>query len=146
MALAILFAVSAVAMAQTGAPPAAAENVDDAELEQFARALQGIQVAQQEIQLEMQQVVQGSPLGEERFNEIHEVVNTTGNVPDNANDAEVEQYSAVVEELGTIQQDLQLEMASIVEDNEMEVERFNAIVMAIQQDEQIWNRVQDLMN
>jgi hypothetical protein len=142
----VFLAASAMVAAQTGAPPAAAENVNDAELEQFAQALQGIQVAQQEIQVEMQQIVQESPLGEERFNEIHEVVNTTGNVPDNANDTEIEHYGAVVEELGAIQQNLQLEMATIVEENDMEVERFNAIVMAIQQDEQIWNRVQEMMN
>ena len=132
--------------AQTGQPPTPAQNVDDSEIEQFAEALQAIQVAQQQVQEDMQDIVQESTLGEERFNEIHETVNTTGDVPGNADEAEVQDYNMIVQELSEIQQNLQMEMATIVQDTGMDVERFNAIVMAIQQDESMWERVQDYMN
>lgn len=144
---AILLLLAAVAVsAQTRQPPAPAESVDDVELEQFAEALQAIQVAQQQVQMDMQEAVQGSTMGEERFNEIHESVNTSGEVPGDADEAEIQDYQVIVQELSEIQQDLQMEMATIVEDAGMEVERFNAIVMAIQQDESLWQRVQEVIN
>ncbi|WP_076489121.1 DUF4168 domain-containing protein [Alkalispirochaeta americana] len=126
--------------------PAPAADVSGAEIEQFAQALQGIQGAQEEIQQDMQRIVGGSSLGEERFGEIHDSVNTTGDVPGDASEGEVESYSAIVQELSAVQQDLQMQMASIVEEQGLDVERFNAIVMAIQQDEQLWERVQGSMN
>lgn len=143
---ALTLALSGIAFAQTGQPPTPAENVGDAELEQFAQALQTIQGAQQDAQMEMQEIVQSSALGQERFNEIHETVNTTGEMPANVGDSEAQDYSVIVEELSTMQQDLQMEMATIVQDAGMEVERFNAIVMAIQQDEELWQRIQQIMN
>ncbi|TVR74019.1 MAG: DUF4168 domain-containing protein, partial [Spirochaetaceae bacterium] len=115
-------------------------------LEQFAQALQTIQEAQQDVQMEMQEIVHGSVLGEERFNEIHETVNTTGEMPGNVDESEAQNYNTIVQELSTVQQDLQIEMATIVEDSGMEVERFNSIVMAIQQDEELWQRIQEIMN
>lgn len=145
----LLLAGGVMVSAQTGDPgqaPAPATNVDNVELEQFAEALQGIQTAQEEVQQEMQEVVEASPLGQDRFNEIHEVVNTTGDVPGDVDDTEVESYSAIVQELSGIQQDLQMQMATIVEENGMDVERFNSIVMAVQQDEEMWQRVQQAMN
>lgn len=142
----LTIAMTGLAFGQTGQPPAPAENVDDAELQQFAQALNSIQTAQQEVQIEMQEIVAASPMGEERFNEIHETVNTTGEMPGNANEAETQDYQQIVQELSTVQQDLQVEMATIVQDTGMEVERFNSIVMAIQQDEDLWQRIQQIMN
>ncbi len=145
--LAVIFAFAGVGLvsAQTGQPPEPAQDVSDAELQQFAVALQSIQDAQQQVQEDMQVIVQDSALGEERFNEIHETVNTTGDMPADANESEMQDYQMVVQELSEVQQDLQMEMATIVEDAGMEVERFNAIVMAIQQDEELWQRIQQLM-
>lgn len=143
---ALIMVVSGLAFAQTGQPPAPAEDVGEAELEQFAQALQTIQEAQQDVQMEMQEIVHGSALGEERFNEIHETVNTTGEMPGNVDESEAQNYNTIVQELSTVQQDLQIEMATIVEDSGMDVERFNSIVMAIQQDEGLWQRIQEIMN
>lgn len=142
----LILALSGVAVAQTGQPPAPAEDVAEQELEQFAQALQSIQAAQQDVQLEMQEIIRASTLGEERFSEIHETVNSTGDMPGNARESEAEDYSTIVQELSVVQQDLQVEMASIVQDSGMEVERFNSIVMAIQQDEELWGRIQQIMN
>lgn len=141
--LALVFVGGVSAQAEQPAP---ASEVSGAEVEQFAQALQGIQGAQEEVQQDMERIVGGSSLGEERFGEIHDAVNTTGDVPGDASEGEVESYSAIVQELSAIQQDLQMQMASIVEDHGLDVERFNAIVMAIQQDEQLWERVQASMN
>lgn len=141
-----LVLVAVVAMAtpvfaqnQSGSP-----DVTDQELESFVAALQEVQTVQQQMATQSQESVQSSEMGEERFQELYQA-RQSGSEPDNAaTDAENEEFEQLMAEIQGIQQDSNEAMVEAVEEEGLGVQRFNEIAQAVQQDQSLMQRMQEM--
>lgn len=138
------------AMAQTPPPQQVPQqqqqqevNVTDAELEKFAEAYQGIQVANQDAQKKMIAVVEGEDLEIGTFNEIHQARMQNQQVE--ATDEDLERHARAVEKIEKMQPEIQAEMEEIITDADLTVERYQQIATAMQNDPQLQQRLQEIM-
>lgn len=121
-----------------------ATDVSDQELESFVSALQEVQAVQQEMATESQESVQGSDMGEERFQELYQA-RQSGSEPANAaTDAENQEFEELMADIQAIQQESNEAMVEAVEDEGLEVQRFNEIAQAVQQDQSLMQRMQEM--
>lgn len=127
------------AQSQSGSP-----EVTDQELESFVAALQEVQEVQQQMATESQESVQSSDMGEARFQELYQA-RQSGSEPANAaTDAENEEFERLMAEIQGIQQDSNQAMVEAVQEEGLEVQRFNEIAQAVQQDQSLMQRMQEL--
>lgn len=137
------------AMAQTPPPQQVPQqqqqevNVTDAELEKFAEAYQGIQVANQDAQKKMIAVVEGEDLEIGTFNEIHQARMQNQQVE--ATDEDLERHARAVEKIEKMQPEIQAEMEEIITDADLTVDRYQQIATAMQNDPQLQQRLQEIM-
>lgn len=118
-------------------------NVTDAELEKFATAYQGIQLANQDAQKKMIATVEEQDLDIEKFNEIHQA--RMQNQEIDATKEELEKHAKAVENLDKLQPEIQSQMEQIVTDAGLTVERFEQINQAMQSNPEILQRLQAIM-
>jgi len=148
VAVALLLVFSAPAMAQMpdlGQQPEI-EQVTDDELNRFVTALQLVEEIQIETQATMSEAIEARGMSEQRFSEIHSVQqNPEMDLGDDISDAEEEAYEVVLAELIEVQQSAQQDMQSAVAGEGFDVQRFNEIIMAIQQDPQLAQQVQEML-
>lgn len=119
-------------------------ELEDDELERFAEALVDVQMIQQEAQVEVQEVIDDSPLSIERFQEIYqgEMAPEMGEV-----DVDDDEQLAFDEALDTIEQieiDAAAEMEAAVDDQDLDVERFNLLAQAIPQDPELSQELNEI--
>lgn len=131
----------------TQATPQQQENqqieVSDAELEKFAQAYQGIQVANQEAQREMISVVEDHDLDVKTFNEIHQAKMENRNVT--ASEEDQEKHREAVTEIEAMQPEIQSNMEEIITNQGLTVERYQEIAIAMQDDPQLQQRLQQIL-
>ncbi|MFW5811839.1 MAG: DUF4168 domain-containing protein [Alkalispirochaetaceae bacterium] len=136
------FGVASVA-AQSGMDSDAPE-VSGEELEQFAAALEEVETIRQDMVETTQGAVADSSLDESRFQELYRA-ETGGPAPSSApSDSEEEEFEALMGELEEIQQESNDQMVEAVEDEGLDVQRFNRIAQAIQQDPELQERFEEL--
>lgn len=139
--------VGSTAMAQTPQLPPQQQqqqvNVTDAELEKFAEAYQGIQVAQQEAQKKMIAAVeeQGMEIG--TFNEIHQAKMQNQEVE--ASQDDLQKHAKAVEKIEKMQPAIQEGMEEIITDADLTVERYEQIAGAMQTNPELIQRLQKIM-
>ncbi len=109
-------------------------NPNSQEFVDFAEAMRGVQEVQETVNMEIDSIIAQTPLGEERFLEVYQEVQATGNVPEHLDQQEVMVYQEAMNEINEIQMASQEEMVAIVDDAGLSVTRFNEIVMALQED------------
>ncbi|MFW5695714.1 MAG: DUF4168 domain-containing protein [Alkalispirochaeta sp.] len=144
VALVAMAFVSAPVFAQMQSQDAPATDVSDQELESFVAALEEVQEVQQDMATESQESVQGSDMGEERFQELYQA-RQSGSEPANAaSDAEDEEFDELMEDIQAIQEESNAAMVEAVEDEGLDVQRFNEIAQAIQQDQSLMQRMQEM--
>lgn len=137
------------AMAQTPPPQQVPQQqqqevkVTDAELEKFAEAYQGIQVANQDAQKKMIAVVEGEDLEIGKFNEIHQAKMQNQQVE--ASNEEIQRHARAVEKIEKMQPEIQAEMEEIITDADLTVERYQEIATAMQNNPQLQQRLQQIM-
>ncbi len=149
--LAALF-VTPVAAQQEGfddpmqQPEAPQVDVDSAELDQFADAMNEVQEIQIDSQTRIESEIDASELDQQRFQEIHSAaINPQVEAPEDISDAEQAAYDDLLDDLVNVEQEAQEEMQMAVQDAGLDVERFNEIATAIQQDDELWQRLQERM-
>lgn len=146
----IVAAMSATpAFAQTQAMPQQQQqqvdvDVSDDELSKFANAYKQVQVLGQQAQQEMATAVQDEGMDIERFNEIHQASMNPQQESDATSD-EMEKHGKVVEKLDKMQGDFQSKLQKAVENQDMDMERFEQISMALQSDTELQQRLQEMM-
>lgn len=118
-------------------------TVTDAELEKFATAYQGIQLANQDAQKKMIAAVEDQDLEIEKFNEIHQAKMQNQKV--DASKEELEKHAKAVETLDKLQPEIQAQMEKIITDAGLTVERFEQITTAMQTNPEILQRLQKIM-
>lgn len=143
-----LFAGSTV-MAQTPQLPPQQQqqpqeiNVTDAELEKFAEAYQGIQVAQQEAQKKMIAAVEEQDMEIGAFNEIHQAKMQNQEV--DASQEDLQKHAKAVEKIEEMQPAIQAEMEEIITDADLTIERYEQIAGAMQTNPELIQRLQKIM-
>ncbi len=122
------------------------EDVSDEELDRFVDALQVVEEIQIETQTAMTDAIEAEGMSEQRFSEIHNAQqNPEMDLGDEISEAEEQAYESVLAELMEVQQGAQQEMQDAVSDEGFDVQRFNEIIMAIQQDQELAQRVQEML-
>ncbi|HSI68743.1 MAG TPA: DUF4168 domain-containing protein [Gillisia sp.] len=118
-------------------------NVTDAELEKFAEAYQGIQVAQQEAQKKMISAVeeQGMEIG--AFNDIHQAKMQNQEVE--ASQEDLQKHAKAVEKIEQMQPAIQAEMEEIITGADLTIEKYEQIAAAMQTNPELLQRLQKIM-
>ena len=129
-----------------GEAPATIE-VGDSELMQFVEALREVERVQITTQEDMLAVLDDQGISTERFNEVYQAEQSPEFELDRPlSDDEENRYRAAEQELQLIQQQAQVQMSQAVEDEGLEIDRFNEIYVALTQDPELQQRVQQLIN
>ena len=121
-------------------------EVSESDLERFAVAIQQIQAIEQQAQAQMIEAIEAQGLTLERFNEIAQSQQDPamqGQVDVSGEEAEI--FNQAVERISGIQQEAQLEMETAVEQEGLNVEEFNLIAQAVQQDPSLQQRVMEML-
>ncbi len=118
-------------------------EVSDAELTKFAKAYQGIQMAEQESQKKMIAAVEAQDLEIAQFNEIHQAKMQNQEVT--ASKEDQKKHERAVETIEALQPEIQKHMEQIITEQGLSLERFQVIAVAMQADTTLQQRLQQLM-
>ncbi|MFP3959008.1 MAG: DUF4168 domain-containing protein [Spirochaetaceae bacterium] len=120
------------------------------EFNRFVDALETVQEVQQEVNEEIDGLIADSSMSEEEFGQIHQQLQGQPDREDgqgaDISDNEREEYRSLIDEIGAAQEDSQEEMISAIEENDLNVERFNEIMMAARSDAELQERLQQEMS
>jgi len=148
LAVAVFLVFGAPLMAQMpdlGEQPEV-EEVSDEELDRFVTALQAVEQIQIETQATMTEAIEAEGMSEERFSQIHSAQqNPEMELGDDVTAAEEEAYESVLATLMEVQQTAQGDMQDAVAEEGFDVQRFNEIIIAIQQDPELAQQVQQML-
>ncbi|MBD3615265.1 MAG: DUF4168 domain-containing protein [Gracilimonas sp.] len=126
--------------------PAPEIEVSDEELEQFTEVSMVAQEIQMGSQQEMLAIVEEEGLDVETYNVIAEArFNDQSDEELDVSSDDLEKFDAASEQIELIQQDVEDKMAEAVEAEGMEMDRFMEINMALQRDQELQQRVQQMM-
>ncbi len=157
LALVLVGSLSAQAQAPTPAPSprppapqgqqgAPAPQVSPEEVQKFANAVRQLQGIQQQAQTEMVQAVERTGLSAQRFTEISRSQREPQTQLSQAVTAQERQkFQQASARVGEIQQSTQSRMEQAVQTQGLEVQRFNQIFAAVQQDPSLLQRVQQIL-
>lgn len=141
-----LFAIPAEAQFQQPPQDAPQVDVSDEELETFVDASMNAQSVQAESQQEMVAVVDEEGIGVETYNEIMQAQQMGQSVEELDIPAEdIEKFESASEQIQEIEQDMEEKLAFAIEEEGMDMSRFQEINMAVQQDPELQQRVQQLI-
>ena len=119
---------------------------EDQELEKFAEVMEEIQEVQTESNQKMESAFSDSSISKERFNTLYSARQNQGKQKaDNETDAETEEFNTLAQKIQSIQQSSQKKMVETVRENDMTVQKFNAIVKAMRSNPELGQRIQQLM-
>jgi hypothetical protein len=126
--------------------PAAATDVTDEELDQFVNASTSAQQIQMDSQQEMITIVENEGLAVETYNQIAEG-RQMGQTDDeiNVSAEDLERYDRASESIAEVERDIEADLTTAIEDEGMDMQRFQEINIAIQQDPELQQRVQEKM-
>ncbi|MDA3951551.1 MAG: DUF4168 domain-containing protein [Spirochaeta sp.] len=144
LALALLIPVATVG-AQQAPPPGGDVEVNDAELEQFVDALEEVRTIQQDIATEAETLVDDSTMERTRFEELLQASQGGQQMGDAPTEAEQQEFAKLVQAIQTIQRESNQAMIAAVEDQGMDIQRYNQIAQAVQQDQELMQRIQELL-
>lgn len=146
-----LWFVSSSLPAQAQAMPAQeqqvpASQISDQELEQFASVIKQLQSIQETGEAQMIEAVQSEGLSPERYLEILQGQRNAETQPTSeVTDEEQQNFEQARNRLVEIQQMMQSKMQQAVEAEGLNVERFEQILVAIQQNPTLQQRVEQLL-
>lgn len=141
VALIMLMIAGAPVAAQSSGSGQAAE-ISREELVDFVAALEEVQSLQQEMATTSQQSVQDSEMGEARFQELFQAQQSGQSPATPPSDAEQAEFDALIQQLQQIQQESNQLMVEAVQDEGLDVQRFNTIARAVQQNPELMERLQ----
>ena len=122
-------------------------DADSQEFDRFVDALQTVQDVQEEVNQEIDQLIADSPLSEQDFQQIHQELQgqpdrDSGAGGTDVSEMEREQYRDLMQRIGSTQESSQEEMITAIEDNGLNVDRFNEIMMAARSDADLQQKLQ----
>ena len=120
------------------------QEVSDKDLEMFVEIYKIIQEENEKLQQEMMGVVEEGGMTVERFNEVYQAQMQ----PDSGADIskkEQEQMQEIMAEIQTAQVAFQEKVAEIIEENGMSLEKYEAVFMELQQNQELQMKFGELM-
>ncbi|HYW18008.1 MAG TPA: DUF4168 domain-containing protein [Nodularia sp. (in: cyanobacteria)] len=121
-------------------------TVSQEELQQFAKVIPTLQKIGQTSQQRSAQIIEQSGLSVERFQELSEAQQSPGAEPSSpATPEEQQSFNQIAPEIESIQKDTLSEQEEAVRAGGLEPNRFNEIMIAIQQDPALQQQVQQLI-
>jgi hypothetical protein len=121
-------------------------EISPEDLQKFANAVKKLQPIQQSAQKEMAQVIQQQGLSEKRLEEIYQarknpqVQPTTAITPE-----ETKKFEQTTAKIEKIQQTTESKMMQVVQNENLEVQRFNQIFAAVRQNPTLLQKVQEMI-
>lgn len=149
LAMALLFVFNAMTVQAQFPPPEPQQEISevtDAELQLFVDASIKAQQIQTESQMEMIAIVQEEGLEVDTYNQILQGLQN-GQSPEQmeVSSTDVEKFHTASELIGEVEQDMETKLISAIEDEGLELERFQQIFMAIQSDPGLQQKMQQLI-
>ncbi len=137
LGLMIFMAFSANLFAQMETP-----EVDDAELKKFVEIQEMITETQQSIQPKMIEVIQENEFELDRFIEISQAIEHNQEI--DATAAEMERFEETENTINEMQTVANQSISDGIEERGLTIERYQEIMMAVQQSPELQNRLQNL--
>lgn len=126
--------------------PASDIEVSDEELDKFAEVSMAAQQVQGQAQQEMIAIVEEEGLDVQTYNTIAEArFNDQDESELDVSSEDIEKFNTASSEIEGMQAEVEQEMSEVVEAEGMEMERFMEINMALQQDQELQQRMQQKM-
>lgn len=146
----VIFAVSsalAQGMGQQQMPDVpTSEDVSEEELNKFVETISELEPIQVQLQSDMQKIIQDQDISVERFQQLMQAMQNPQMAQQvEITDEERQQIQEIQPELSDLQMKAQEEMVKKIEDNGMDMQRYQAIMMGAQQDQQLMTRLQSAL-
>ncbi len=122
------------------------DTVEEEDLEMFAVALAEVNMIQDEGGAVINTTIEDSELPTERFFEIYGIVQNNPESIETIPEDEQDTFTDVMEEISTIQQQMQEMMVSAVQTAGLTVDEFNSIFQIMQEDPELQQKVQELIS
>lgn len=126
-------------------PTQAATDISDEKLEQFVEVLGEVSAVQQEMQHEMVAVVEENGLDVNTFNQIAQQQQNPQADQSTISPEDKAAFDKAMQEVQQMQLKMQQDMQAKVEASEIDMNEFNALMMAYQQDPEVQQRVNTLL-
>jgi HD-GYP domain-containing protein (c-di-GMP phosphodiesterase class II) len=123
-------------------PSAPSIDPESDEFENFIEAMGEVQSIQEEMSVRVDELITNAPMDEDRFMEIHQRTQF-GSESMDLSSSEEEQYETLASEINSAQQGYQEDMIEVIEDHDLTVDRFNAIVYSVQQNAELREALND---
>ncbi len=120
------------------------DEITDEDLERFGLALIAIQQIEFNANEVIREVVEESALSEERLNEILLVHQDPEAEDDSVTDEELAEFEKTILDITEVHQEAQDDIIEAVDTYGFEVQEFNEIAQAIQEDPELLNRLESL--
>ncbi len=121
-------------------------EVSDEELENFVEAYGVVQEMQQDLNQDISKLIDDSSISQQEFQEMYQAQTTNNEATQSdVSDAKKQDFEKLKKEINGMQQELQEEMVSEIEEYDLSVKRFNSIIAAIQQDSELYKKFQELV-
>ncbi len=119
-------------------------EISDEELQNFVKASQEIQMLNSELQDKMIKLIEDSEMSLDRFQEISQQQQQGQEA--SLSEEEESIMASIQEKMSEEQQAMRPEMDKILEENGMDAERYMAISRALQSDEELQQRYQEMQS
>jgi len=116
-------------------------DVSDGEINQFASVFVELQSMNQGVQQEMMSAVEEEGIEVQRFNQIMQAQQDPNREVD-ANEEELQNFAKASQAVEQIQAKVQKEMEKVITKNDLTVQRYQQIMMAVRTDTELQQRLQ----
>lgn len=116
-------------------------DVSDGEINQFASVFVELQSMNQGVQQEMMSAVEEEGIEVQRFNQIMQAQQDP-NKEVEANEEELQNFAKASQAVEQIQAKVQKEMEKVITENDLTVQRYQQIMMAVRSDTELQQRLQ----
>lgn len=122
------------------------EDVSDNELSQFVTTITEIEPIQVELQSDVEKLVEEEDISFERFQQLMMAMQNPQMAQEvEISDEEREKIENIQPQLSDLQMKAEEEIVQKIEDNGLDVERYQAIMMGAQQDQELMERLQQAL-
>ncbi len=142
----IFGAASAHAQFEQPAPPEDMPEVTDQELQIFVDASIKAQQIQNEAQIEMVAIVEEEELDVETYNKILQGMQMEQSAEEmEVSESDVEKFESASGKIGEIEMEMEDKLVSAIEEEGLELDRFQEIFMTVQTDPELQQKMQQML-
>ncbi len=123
---------------------AQSNDVSDKDLDLFVSAYRDVQQVQQEMNTKTSDMVDDSSLTHEEFQNLYQAYGNKDEAAINQFSQEQQNaFSELSNDITALQKSMQEDMIAAINDNNLSVDKFNAIMTAVQEDSDLYTKFQE---